>query len=191
MNILFINACTRPNSRTQLLAQYLLGKLTGNIHERNLTQTAISPLSADMVELRDKLTAQGNFDHPLFALAKEFAAADQIVVAAPFWDLSFPALLKIYIENINALGVTFTYRADGKPYGLCKARQLYYVTTAGGPIFNDSYGYGYVQALAQNFYGIPKIYCIKAENLDVDGADVDAILHQAKHGIDTLLAQDE
>lgn len=191
MNILFINACTRPNSRTQLLAQYLLGKLTGNIHERNLTQTAISPLSADMVELRDKLTAQGNFDHPLFALAKEFAAADQIVVAAPFWDLSFPALLKIYIENINALGVTFTYRADGKPHGLCHARKLYYVTTSGGPIFNEACGYGYVQALAQNFYGIPKIYCIKAENLDVDGADVDAILHRTKHGIDTLLAQDE
>lgn len=186
MNILFINACTRPNSRTQLLAQYLLGKLTGNIHERNLTQTAISPLSADMVELRDKLTAQGNFDHPLFALAKEFAAADQIVVAAPFWDLSFPALLKIYIENINAVGVTFCYQPDGKPRGLCKAKKLYYVTSAGGPIVNDAYGYGYIKALAEGFYGIADTCCIKAENLDIQNADVEGILNQAKHHIDDL-----
>lgn len=187
MSILFINACTRKDSCTKILADYLLSKLDGTVQERNLTKTTVLPLSEETLERRTLLANQGNFNSPLFQLAKEFAAADTIVIAAPFWDLSFPAVLKTYIENINIVGITFTYSQDGKPYGLCQAKKLYYVTTAGGPIINDVYGYGYVQALATNFYGIPSTYCIKAENLDIDGANVEALLHQAKQAVDTSL----
>jgi FMN-dependent NADH-azoreductase len=187
MNILFVNACSRQNSRTKLLADYLLSKLNGTVRERNLATTALLPLTEETLTQRENLVRQGNFGHPLLALAKEFAAADSIVIAAPFWDLSFPALLKLYIEHINIVGVTFAYHADGKPYGLCKAKKLYYVTTAGGPIVNEVYGYGYIQALAKNFYGILDTYCIKAENLDVNGANVENILLHAKQEIDTLI----
>lgn len=187
MNILFVNACPRQNSRTKLLADYLLTKLNETVHERNLATTELLPLTEKAIAQRENLVHRGDFDHPLLALAKEFAAADSIVIAAPFWDLSFPALLKLYIEHINIVGVTFAYHADGRPYGLCKAKKLYYVTTAGGPIINDAYGYGYVQALAQNFYAIADTYCVKAENLDVDGVNVEEILSHAKHDIDTLL----
>lgn len=145
------------------------------------------PLSEEMLERRTTQAGKKDFNHPVFELAKEFAAADSIVIAAPFWDLSFPALLKIYIENINVVGITFAYHEDGTPYGLCKAKKLYYITTAGGPIFNDAYGYGYVKELAQQFYAIPEIYCIKAENLDVENADVEQILRKTKRHIDTLL----
>ena len=31
--ILFVNACVRENSRTKLLAEHLLGKLSGDIKE--------------------------------------------------------------------------------------------------------------------------------------------------------------
>ena len=48
--------------------------------------------------------------------------------------------------------------------------------TAGGPILSDDYGFGYVKALASSFYGIDAVYQIKAEGLDVIGADVDSIL---------------
>ncbi len=186
MHILFINACPRQDSRTKLLADYLLHQLKGTVHERKLTQTSLSPLTEETLTQRGTLIDQGNFNHPLCTLAKEFAAANTLVIAAPFWDLSFPAILKLYIEHINIVGITFAYHADGRPYGLCKARKLYYVTTAGGPIVNDAYGYGYIQALAQNFYGIPHIYCIKAENLDIKNANVEDILRQAKKEIDSL-----
>ena len=186
MNILFVNACPRQNSRTKLLANYLLSKLKGPLYERNLANTELLPLTEDTLALRENFACRGDFVHPLFALAREFATADSIVIAAPFWDLSFPALLKLYIEHINVVGVTFAYHTDGRPYGLCKAKKLYYITTAGGPIVNDAYGYGYIQALAKNFYGIPNIYCIKAENLDVDGMNVENILCQTKHEIDSL-----
>ena len=54
---------------------------------------------------------------------------------------------------------------------------------------SDAYGYGYVKELAQQFYAIPEVYCIKAENLDVENADVAQILHDTKRRIDTLLGK--
>ena len=117
------------------------------------------------------------------ALACQFAEADIIVVAAPYWDLSFPAILKAYFEQINVLGLTFEYTEDGFPRGLCKAKKLIYVTTAGGPIISDEFGYGYVKALAQNFYGISNVCQVKAEGLDVIGADEEGILNKALEGI--------
>lgn len=48
-------------------------------------------------------------------------------------DLSFPARLKIYLENIYVTGIVSKYDENGRPRGLCRAERLYYVTTAGGP----------------------------------------------------------
>ena len=41
----------------------------------------------------------------MFDLASQFQQADEIVIAAPYWDLSFPAILKLYLENIYVTGV--------------------------------------------------------------------------------------
>ena len=116
----------------------------------------------------------------MFDLGKDFANADTIVIAAPYYDLSFPAMLKQYFEQINVLGLTFTYSETGIPKGLCRAKSLYYVTTAGGPILSDDFGYGYVKALANTFYGIDAVYQIKAEGLDVVGANVEEILNSVR-----------
>lgn len=123
-----------------------------------------------------------DFSDPAYTPARQFAEADIIVVAAPYWDLSFPAILKAYFEQVNVLGLTFEYTDDGFPRGLCKAKKLVYVTTAGGPIISDEYGYGYVKALAQGFYGIVDVHQVKAEGLDMVGADVEKILSRALEG---------
>lgn len=120
MSILFINACPRKDSRTKIPADYLLAKLNGDVQERNLPP--LLPLSEETLERRTTWAGKKDFNHPVFALAKEFAAADSIVMAAPFWDLSFPALLKIYIENINVVGITFAYNQDGTPTVFAKPK---------------------------------------------------------------------
>ena len=181
--ILFVNACVRKESRTRRLAECLLKKLNDEIKEINLEKENILPLDNKTLDLRTKLAETQNFDNPIFNYAKDFANADTIVIAAPFWDLSFPASLKCYIEAINIVGLTFAYSADGAPYGLCKAKKLYYVTTSGGKIFNDEYGFGYIKSLCNNFYGIKNVSCIKAENLDIVGSDVETILKAAEKEI--------
>ena len=63
---------------------------------------------------------------------------------------------------------------------MCKAKALYYVTTAGGFIGQNDFGFAYVKALAQNFFGIPEIHRYAAEGLDIFGADAQAIMDKAK-----------
>ena len=77
-------------------------------------------------------------------------------------------------------GEAVTYTSEGIPAGLCKARRLTYIMTAGGNFVPEEYGPGYVRSLAQNFYGIPEFRLIKAIGLDVDGANIDSIMNIAK-----------
>ena len=186
--ILFVNACVRRDSRTKELALHLLSKLSGIVQEVALQDLSFPKADASFLQKRDALLLKREYGDELFAAARGFAAADEIVIAAPYWDLSFPAALKQYFEQINAIGITFDYGDDGAPVGLCRAKKLYYVTTAGGPIFSEEYGYGYVKALAKGFYGIPETVLFKAEGLDIWGADARALLREAKARIDKYFA---
>ena len=113
--------------------------------------------------------------------AQEFSQADTIVIAAPYWDLSFPSLLKIYFEAVTVCGMTFRYENEA-PKGLCRAERLFYITTAGGPTISD-FGFSYVRELAENFYGIRQTKCFRAEGLDIIGADEEGILKRARDEI--------
>ncbi len=173
--ILFVNACVRAQSRTKRLADCLIAALNKPVKELRLEKCAFPLTDEEFINKRDRLIAEGSYDDPVFDLARGFSQADEIVIAAPFWDFSFPASLKQYFEQINAVGVTFRYNEKGAPEGLCKARRLFYVTTAGGD-FVPEYGFGYVKELANSFYGINDVELIKAEGLDIYGADVERIL---------------
>ena len=180
---LFINACVRKGSRTKELADHFLSKQKEAYEEVNLNAIDFPTVDESFLNRRDRLIAQRDFNDPMFDLARQFAEADEIVLAAPFWDLSFPATLKQYFEQINVTGVTFYYTPEGFPKGLCRAKCLTYVTTAGGEFFPEEYGAGYVKALAQNFYGIPEFRLINATGLDIIGAAVDAIIDSVKESV--------
>ena len=185
-SVLFVNACFRPGSRTLVLAKRVLEKLNGQVEEVNLEKEAILPLDAASLAERDALIQAGDYTSPLFRYARQYAQADVIVVAAPCWDLSFPAALKAYFEAIMVLGITFRYTPQGIPVGLCKAKELIYVTTAGGPLSGNDLGFQYVEALAKVYHSIPGVRCFAAENLDIVGADVKKILEKALEEIDRM-----
>lgn len=182
--ILFINACVRENSRTLELAKHLLSHLEGELREYNLETLGLRPLTRESLARREALLAAGDRSDPMLRPALDFAAADTVVLAAPYWDLSFPASVKIWIEHINCVGLSFAYGPDDRPFGLCRARRLYYVMTAGGPILPPNEGFAYVDNLCRNFYGIPETKLFAAEGLDLRGADPAAILKGAKAEMD-------
>lgn len=177
--ILFINACVRKESRTKRLADALLVKLDGEVTELKLEDIDFQVTDENFLKRRDALIADGKFDDESFSLARQFANADTIVIAAPYWDLSFPAALKQYVEHINVMGITFEYTPEGFPKPLCKAEKLYYVATAGGSFVPEEFGFGYIKTLAQSFYGIEDVELIQATGFDVYGADTEAILAKA------------
>ena len=166
--VLFVNACVRGDSRTKRLADCLLSKIGRPVTELRLEEQRFPAADEDFLRERDRLIAEGTLDVPVFEMARQFALADEIVT-----------VLKQYLEQINVVGITFRYTPEGIPEGLCRAKKLYYVMTAGGLYCPEEYGYGYVKALAQSFYGIPETELIRAVGLDLDGADAEEILRQA------------
>ena len=192
METLFVNACVRADSRTLRIARYFLtkyGEKCGNMnwHEVRLEDENIQSLDFNALEKRNKILSEKHFDDEMLRYARQFATADSIVIAAPYWDMSFPSMLKNYIEAVNAIGVTFVYGEDGRPHGLCKAKKLVYITTAGGPIISENYGFGYIKGLCNVCYGIKDVSYIKAEFLDVEGANIDEILKKSYDDADRIL----
>ena len=133
MTVLFVNACLRgEQSRTLTLCrEYLEG--VDDVEEVNLAELKLEPYYGPSAAYRAQLEAKGLFDDPMFDIGKDFAEADEIVIGAPYWDLSFPAALKIYIEHAAVMGMTFHYTEEGRCEGLCRAKHLTYIK-----IKNDS-----------------------------------------------------
>ena len=84
-NILFVNACVRPESRTMQLAEYILDRLCGQVAEVNLEQEQIQPLNRERLEERDAVLAAGQDDAEILRYANQFKNADTIVIAAPVY----------------------------------------------------------------------------------------------------------
>ena len=185
--VLFINACARPQSRTLALAEKAAHKLSDNVEMLNLFEEELTPFDYERISKREEYISKGDFSDGMFRYAKQFKEADEIIIAAPYWDLSFPAILKCYTEAICVNGFTFCYNEKGVPEGQCKAKRLIYITTAGGYIPENNFGYDYIKQLCTNFFGIKNTVCIKAEGLDIYGADVDGILKSAEDEIESKL----
>ncbi len=182
--VLLINACARAESRTLPLAEKAARKISDDIVRLDLYEQGLVPVDRETLEKREAYIAQKEFSDPMFDLAKQFRDAENIVVAAPFWDLSVPAVLKCYIEHLCVRELTFIYTEEGEAKGLCKARRMVYVTTAGGAIPENDHGYSYVRDVFTGFFGIEETMCIKAENLDIVGADIEGILKAAETEIE-------
>lgn len=178
---LFINCCIRKESRTKQLADAFLEELKGyDIKQLKLEDENLKPLNNTLLISRQELLDKGDLSNERFKYAHEFKDADLVVIAAPFWDLSFPALLKIYIENISVEGITFTSSEKGLE-GLCKANNLVYFTTRGGIYNNDSLEQAtpYLNAL-KTFFGFKEFNYIAADGMDIVGYDFNSSLDDAK-----------
>ncbi len=185
--LLFINACIRGrDSRTLALSERLLESISEQnshdlafkIEEIRLSTENLVPLNYERLLRREELIAERSFDDTMFDYANAIAQADMVVIAAPYWDMSFPSVLKIFFELASVVGITFDYAEDGTPIGLCAATDMYYVTTSGGYISDCNFGFEYVNALC-HLYGIQNSHFVSAEGLDMEGADVEAIMEQA------------
>lgn len=183
MTGLYINACVREDSRTNRIAQALLRKIGEPYEELYLPGAHLLPLDNPTLIKRTELIEKNDYSNSMFDYAKAFAQADIIVIAAPFWDLSFPAVLKTYLENIYVTGIVSEYGADGRPHGLCQAKKLYYVVTAGGA-YTPDYSYNYIKELATVHFGIPETELIAAEMLDVEGYQAEEIVQSVIDGIE-------
>ena len=174
--VLFVNACVRgEKSRTLKLARRFLEVYQAEhpqhvITEYDLCRERLQPQYPEILAERDALWSAGQLDHPMFAPARQFAAAGRIVIAAPFWDLNYPAILKIYLERISVADITFGYNEKGEMVGLCRAKDMVFITTRGGAYREAGLdwmemGARHLEALC-SMYGIGRFQCLAVEGLD-------------------------
>lgn len=186
--ILFVNSCVNRNSsRTLRLSNALIDLVMEKENDVQFTELIledenIQPLNSITLEKRFSLIREEKFDDDMFKYANQLMDADCIIIAAPYWDLGFPAMLKNYIESTSIAGLTYKYNESGRPVGQCKAQMIYYVTTCGGFIRNLNFGYDTIKALS-NLFGINDSKCISTEGLDIITNDVETIMQNA---IETL-----
>ena len=81
---LFINACVRRESRTRRLAEAVMAGDRENYREVRLSETEFPRVDEAFINWRNDCVSRGDYASPVFDLAKDFAAAEEIVVAAPF-----------------------------------------------------------------------------------------------------------
>ena len=163
--LIYIDACMRAGSRTRRIAERIIEELS----ERYAIETV------DLREAEYPVVHNGILEDrnsgivpPEYAdLARRIAAADRIVIAAPFWDMSFPSALKVFFENMSLFGVTFDSN-DKECYGLCKAEKVMYITTRGMNIGTGDpleQATPYIKALS-HLWGWGGLTVISAQNMD-------------------------
>lgn len=128
-------------------------------------------------------------NNPILKYAYQFAEADKYVIAEPMWNLSIPAILKAYIDYITVTGITFKYTENGA-VGLLQNKKAVNIVARGGMYSKEPYsmyemGDRYLRTIL-GFLGITDYTTISAENLDVIGQDVEAIIGNAIRSAEDL-----
>lgn len=178
-NLLFLDCCPRTDSRTRLLAETYLEGLDDSyeITVTDVTALPIVPYDEQMLLRRDALEAAHDFTSPEFALAHQFAQADRIVIAAPFWDCSFPAKFKVYLEHVSVTGLTFGYDENQRPQPFCKADRVVYITTAGGFLKEHTAVEAYLREYC-DMLAIDRLEFYAVQGMDVYPDEVEARMEQ-------------
>lgn len=187
--VLYIKANARPEgiSRTYRISDSFIQTYKethpqDEIITLDLYQEGVNFLPpGDLSDLHRPKAGEGR-NHPILKYAFQFVEADKYVIAEPLWNLSIPAILKAYIDYITVTGITFKYTAKG-PIGLCQGKKAVNITSRGGAYLEGpgsafEMGDRYLRTLFA-FFGIRDFTTIAAEELDVIGMDVEAIVGKA------------
>ena len=168
--LVIIDSCMRAESRTRRILNAAREVLSTryDIEIIDVNAAGLLPLTPAGLEER----TSGIVPEQTLSLAKTIAAADRLVVAAPFWDMSFPATLKAFFENMSLYGVTFEDNGH-TCLGLCKCKKVMYITTRGMDIETGSpreQGSSYLMALS-TLWGLGEVTTVAAKNLDYLSTD--------------------
>lgn len=163
--LFYIDSCMRPESRTAMIARPLIKELGKRYEIETVRLDGHDYPAVGSAILRDR--DNGYVPQEYADMARRLAEADRVVIAAPFWDMSFPGALKVFFENMSLFNITFT-STDTRCKGLCKAGKVLYVTTRGMDIRTGDpleQATPYIKALSW-LWGLGPLHVVAAENLD-------------------------
>lgn len=163
--LFYVDACLRGSSNTKKIADAIINELSKKyeIETVRLSECSFPIVGNDILNDR----ANGIVPEEYVVMAKKIADADRLVIAAPFWDMSFPGALKVFFENMSLFNVTFASN-ERECYGLCKAEEVLYITTRGMNISTGDeleQATPYIKALGK-LWGLGELHVISAQDMD-------------------------
>lgn len=164
--LILIDACMRDGeSRTRRILEPLMSELGKRYEIETVVLDGEDYQAVGRRVLAER--GEGHVPEAIAEQARRLAAADRIVIAAPFWDMSFPAILKVFIENMSLFNITFK---DNGTYfeGLCRCEKVLYITTRGMNVKTGEPVEGatpYIKAIGA-LWGLGEVITVAAENLD-------------------------
>ncbi|MBM7646163.1 FMN-dependent NADH-azoreductase [Scopulibacillus daqui] len=116
-------------------------------------------------------------------ILEQFISADAYVFVTPMWNLSFPPMLKAYIDNIVIARRTFEYTPEG-PKGLMTNKKVLHIQSRGGiysegPAVEMEFTNKYLQTVLA-FIGITDFEHLFVEGMNAFPDKAEAILDEAK-----------
>lgn len=163
--LFYVDTCLRENSNTKKIADAVINELSKRyeIETVRLSEFSFPIVGNDILNDR----ANGIVPEEYVTMAKKLADADRLVIASPFWDMSFPSALKVFFENMSLFNVTFASN-EKECYGLCKAEKVLYITTRGMNIGTGDeleQATPYIKAISK-LWGLGELHVISAQNMD-------------------------
>lgn len=187
--VLYIKANVKPEGQSKtfrisdsFIEEYKKNNPNDEIITLDLYKENINFLKGEDLEVVFGPKNEESRNHPILKYAYQFVEADKYVIAAPMWNLNVPAILKAYIDYVSVTGITFKYTENG-PVGLCQGKKAVHIVSRGGsysegPGAAFEMGDRYLRTIF-GFFGTTDFTTIAAENVDVIGEDVEAILENA------------
>ena len=178
--MLVIDSCVRGDQSftRRYYEAYLRKNGIDEVDLLDLSKMALSPVDASYLLRRDPLRKGKHFEDPIFDMARQFRDAEEILIAAPYWDLSFPALLKIYLEHVSVCDLTFGYDEMGRTVGYCQAARLLYFSSCGGYVGEHHLGFEYIKSFSE-MLGIRHCEAYTLEGMDIDPLKRESLLQMA------------
>ncbi|GJH40001.1 FMN-dependent NADH-azoreductase 1 [Capnocytophaga sp. HP1101] len=121
-------------------------------------------------------------------LIEQFIAADYVFIFSPLHNFNVTSKFKDYVDNIFIAKRTFKYTADGSVGLLSNNKKVVYVQVSGSE-YEEDFRYipmdlasRYVRSVL-SMMGITKMKLIRAQGMDIAGADREAIVKEAQSEI--------
>lgn len=162
----YVDACIRgKESRTKRIADTIVSELAKRYEIKRfvLNDLDLTIIKQDQIEKKNR----GEYDPEVLKWAEAMRDADRVVIAAPFWDMSYPAALKNFLEACSIFDVTFKSNAT-ECYGNCRAEKMLYITSRGMNISTGDpleQATPYLKAISW-LWGIKHLDVIAAQNMD-------------------------
>ncbi len=176
LNVLEVQASARSEgSISRDLTADLIAALEARHGELNITRRDLAKglpfideawVAANFTPDKDRTSTHRQILSRSDDLVAELQAADVIVIGAPMYNFSVPAVLKAWIDMIARARLTFEYTENG-PRGLLEGKKAYVVVPSGGvPVGSPAdFATPYLRH-ALKFVGITDVEFIGAQGAD-------------------------